>query len=80
MDAFIKYGANENNVKKSEVPKTFTVAQIAKNRKKSPILLNRRAFKPAFAACILVVQKLTSKKEHNPTPSHPKNKTKRLLE
>jgi hypothetical protein len=38
------------------------------------------AFKAALFACILVLQKLINKKEQSPTPSHPKNNTKKLEE
>jgi len=52
---------------------------IPTNKKRSPILFIKKAFVAAFPACIRVYQKLINKYELSPTPSHPKNKTNKLL-
>jgi hypothetical protein len=44
----------------------------------SPTLFNIIAFKAALVADILVCQKLISKNEHTPIPSHPRNRIKKL--
>ena len=46
----------------------------------SPIRLTITAFNAALLACKRVNQKLTSKYEHNPTPSHPINSIIKLLD
>lgn len=46
----------------------------------SPIRLYITASKAALLASFRVVHQLISKKERNPTPSHPKNTKNRLLE
>lgn len=46
----------------------------------SPIRLYITASKAALLASFRVVHQLISKKERNPTPSHPKNIKNRLLE
>jgi hypothetical protein len=51
---------------------------IAIIKKKSPILLINIALNADLFAWILVFQKLINKNEHKPTPSHPKNKTKKF--
>lgn len=53
---------------------------IAIIKKKSPILLINIALNADLFAWTRVFQKLINKNEHNPTPSHPKNKTKKLDE
>ena len=53
---------------------------IPVNIKKSPILFINIAFKADLFACNLELQKLINKKEHKPTPSHPKNNIKKLEE
>ena len=47
--------------------------KIPKARPKSPIRLTTIALIAALFACIRVNQKLISKYEHKPTPSHPTN-------
>jgi len=46
--------------------------------KKSPILFISIALIADLFAWSLVLQKLINKKEHKPTPSHPKNKVIKL--
>jgi hypothetical protein len=46
---------------------------------KSPTRLKIIAFKAALVAWTLVFQKLIKRYEHKPIPSHPKNKTIKLL-
>lgn len=53
---------------------------IPKVKPKSPILLTINAFIAALLAFVRVNQKLINKYEQIPTPSHPKNKTKKLLD
>jgi len=48
------------------------------SRNRSPTLLIRKALVAALPACALVYQKPIKRYEHRPTPSHPKNKTKKL--
>ncbi len=50
----------------------------ANAKQTSPILLTNIAFIADLPAWILLCQKLISKKEANPIPSHPKNMTTKL--
>jgi hypothetical protein len=49
------------------------IAQIPKERPKSPTLLTSIALIADLPACILLVQKLIKKKDAKPIPSQPKN-------
>jgi len=53
---------------------------IATSKQKSPTLLINIALIAALFAWTLVLQKLINKKEHKPTPSHPKNNIIKLDE
>jgi len=55
------------------------MANIPRVKKQSPTLFVRKADMELWLAAILVNQKLTSKYEHTPTPSHPTNINKKLL-
>jgi hypothetical protein len=61
------------------LPKDHNVANIPIVNKQSPTLFIKKADIELWFAAILVNQKLTSKYEHIPTPSHPTNINKRLL-
>jgi tmRNA-binding protein len=50
------------------------------SKNKSPTLLIKNAFVAAFPACTLVYQNPINKYEHSPTPSHPRNRTRKLLD
>jgi hypothetical protein len=54
------------------------IKRIPKKKKTSAILFINIALTAAFIAKIRVFQKLMSKKEHKPTPSHPTNNCKKL--
>jgi len=54
------------------------VAQIAKTSPKSPTLFTNIALIADLPACILVNQKLISRYDAKPIPSHPKNITTKL--
>jgi hypothetical protein len=55
------------------------MANIPIVKKQSPTLFVNKADKELWFAAILVNQKLTSKYEHIPTPSHPTNINKKLF-
>lgn len=64
---------------KSKVLNILKIRAIAENKKKSPILFIKIAFKADLLACKRVFQKLINLKEHKPTPSQPIKKIKKLL-
>ena len=76
---FSKYKLSwENKMKKSTDLHKLKIKTIAAKIKKSPTLLMSIALIAALVACILDFQKLINKKEHKPTPSHPKNSITKL--
>lgn len=74
----MKKGIKGNKDKKFNVLNSTKIKAMAINKQKSPTLLTNKAFNAALTAGIRVFQKLINKKEHNPTPSQPKNKRAKL--
>jgi len=68
----------ENKTKKSTDKHKLKRRTIAAKIKKSPIRFISIAFIAALVAWTLDFQKLINKKEHKPTPSHPKNSITKL--
>ena len=62
------------------LPNDHKMANIPIVKKESPTLLVKNADVELWFAAILVNQKLTSKYEQTPTPSHPTNINKKLLD
>ena len=66
-------------ISKSKLLKKKKIRLTALIKPKSPIRLNIKAFKADLVACRRLFQKLINTKEQIPIPSHPKNKTIKLL-
>jgi hypothetical protein len=75
----IKNGTSGNTISKSNVQNVKYIKIIPIVKAISATRLTINAFIAAKFALTLVYQKFIKRYEHKPTPSHPKNKTKKLF-